>query len=212
MNLSQSEQQALALCGVVECCYLVDEIARTGSCDQDALNAMLGTLFVTNPESALAVYAYPERLADGQRTLLAALGENGQPNAPHPMRYALALMHLQRKLSKRPDMLGKLGDKIKHASHQVEHFGIDHENVIASLGATYQETISTFNMRIKVNGHAQHLQVQHNASKIRALLLAGIRSATLWRQVSGHRWHFLFSKNRLKRSAHALAPLFNPTA
>lgn len=203
--LSQSEEQALALCGLLQCCTLVDELARTGQCDSEEKNAMLGTLFVTNPERAQDVYLKPHLLQSGQKSLLAALGDQQESITPQPFRYALALMHLQQKLSKRGDLLNKLGERVEHSANQITHFDIGHENVVASLAATYQETISTFNMRIQVAGHARHLQVEHNAAKIRALLLAGIRSATLWRQVGGHRWHFLFSKGRIKNAAKALS-------
>lgn len=207
--LDKNQQQALALCGVFECCYLVDQIAREGQCDLAAQQAMLETLFVTNPQATEEIYAKPHLLKDGQKQLISAVnGENIQSSA-QILRYALALMHLQQKLSKRNDMLSRLGQKIEKNQQQVSHFGIDHENVIAGLANTYQETISTFNMRIQVGGHARFLQIEHNAARIRALLLAGIRSATLWRQLGGHRWHFLFSKTRIRKSAEALSPWIN---
>lgn len=202
--LDKNQQQALALCGVFECCYLVDQIAREGQCDLEAQTAMLKTLFVTDPERIEEVYANPRFLRDGQKQLISAVrGDNIQASA-QVLRYALALMHLQQKLSKRNDMLSRLGQKIEQNQNQVTHFGIDHENVIAGLASTYQDTISTFNMRIQVGGHARYLQIEHNAARIRALLLAGIRSATLWRQLGGHRWNFLLSKTRIRKSAESL--------
>jgi high frequency lysogenization protein len=61
-----------------------------------------------------------------------------------------------------------------------------------------------------VSGHPEHLAPAHpgarrhalpaatsNASKIRALLLAGIRAARLWRQLGGHRWQLVFSRRKL---------------
>lgn len=43
----------------------------------------------------------------------------------------------------------------------------------------------------------RHLQDSRNADKVRALLLAGIRSAMLWRQLGGRRWQLLFSRRKL---------------
>ena len=40
-------------------------------------------------------------------------------------------------------------------------------------------------------------QQSDNAAKIRALLLSGIRSARLWRQLGGHRWQLIFSRRKL---------------
>jgi len=204
MLLNQAEQQALALSGAFECCYLVDQIAQTGQCDNAAAENMLNSLFVTNPESTQAVYTSPSLLKDGKSCLLASLGSDELANTQQILRYGLALMHLQKKLAAQPNMLETLSKKLDSTQHQIQHFGLMHENVIASLAATYQETISTFKVKIQVAGHARHLQVAHNAAKIRALLLAGIRSTMLWRQVGGHRWHFLFTKTRLRQAAAGL--------
>ena len=87
---------------------------------------------------------------------------------------------------------------------QAEHFGIGHENVISSCGALYQDTISTFKQRIQVQGDSRFLQQPANASKIRGLLLAGIRSARLWRQLGGHRWQLVFSRRKLLRELYPM--------
>ncbi|MCY1460592.1 High frequency lysogenization protein HflD [compost metagenome] len=69
--------------------------------------------------------------------------------------------------------------------------------MIAACGALYQDTLSTLRQRIQVHGDMRQLQQPSNASKIRALLLAGIRSARLWRQLGGHRWQLVFSRRKL---------------
>lgn len=48
------------------------------------------------------------------------------------------------------------------------------------------------------------LQQPNNAAKIRALLLAGIRSARLWRQLGGHRWQLVFSRSKLLKELYEL--------
>jgi high frequency lysogenization protein len=45
-----------------------------------------------------------------------------------------------------------------------------------------------------VTGNPTYLQNTATADKVRALLLAGIRAAILWRQVGGQRWHLLFKR------------------
>ena len=50
----------------------------------------------------------------------------------------------------------------------------------------------------------QFLQNPRNAERIRALLLAGIRSATLWRQLGGNRWQLFFSRRKILKDAYAL--------
>ncbi|MCY1174659.1 High frequency lysogenization protein HflD [compost metagenome] len=123
-----------------------------------------------------------------------------------PLRYALSLIGLERQLNKRDDMLDLLGSRLDQIEQQVQHFGLVHENVIASCAALYQDTLSTFRQRIQVHGDMRHLQINSNAARIRALLLAGIRSARLWRQLGGNRWQLVFSRRKL---LNELRPLLN---
>ncbi|MEE3157932.1 MAG: DUF489 family protein, partial [Pseudomonadota bacterium] len=111
---------------------------------------------------------------------------------------------LQRQLAKRDDMLQVLGQRIAQAEHQVEHFGLLHDNVMASLGSTYQDTISTLRLRIQVHGDMRYLQQPEVANRVRTLLLAGIRSATLWRQLGGHRWQLLLQRRKLLDATRAV--------
>jgi high frequency lysogenization protein len=47
-----------------------------------------------------------------------------------------------------------------------------------------------------VSGEPVYLQNRDNVNKIRALLLSGIRAATLWRQTGGKRRQLLFFRSR----------------
>ena len=76
--------------------------------------------------------------------------------------------------------------------------------MIANCASLYQDTISTFRQRIQVQGDMRHLQQPNNAAKIRALLLTGIRSARLWRQLGGHRWQMVFSRSKLLKELYPL--------
>ena len=114
------------------------------------------------------------------------------------------MIGLERQLDKRGDMLQVVGSRLDQIQAQADHFGVTHENVIASFGGLYQDTLSTFRQRIQVQGDMRHLQQTDNASKIRALLLSGIRSERLWRQLGGHRWQMVFSRRKM---LDALYPL-----
>jgi high frequency lysogenization protein len=52
-----------------------------------------------------------------------------------------------------------------------------------------------------VRGEPVYLQNPDNQNRIRALLLAGVRAAWLWRQVGGSRWKILFARKRLLAAA-----------
>lgn len=199
------KEQLVALGAVFEAATLVDRIARTGQVSNVALGCMLGSLLVREEKPALEIYGGDDlNLRDGYRALVGALERDTSSLQREPLRYALAMIGLERQLDKRSDLLQVIGSRLNQIQQQVDHFGLTHENVIASFGGLYQDTLSTFRQRIQVQGDMRHLQQSDNAAKIRALLLAGIRSARLWRQLGGHRWQMVFSRRKL---LDALYPL-----
>ena len=177
---------------------LVDKIAKTGQVSEAPLGCMLGSLLVRDPKNTLDVYGGDDiNLRDGYKALISALEREPSSLQREPLRYALSLLTLERQLNKREDMLQLIGSRLDQIQQQTQHFGVVHDNVIASCGSLYQDTLSTFRQRIQVHGDMRHLQQPSNAAKIRALLLTGIRSARLWRQLGGHRWQLLFSRRKL---------------
>ncbi|MCP8465864.1 high frequency lysogenization protein HflD [Pseudomonas sp. ZM23] len=196
--MSDLHDQIIALSGVFESAALVDRLARTGQIPEAPLSCMLGSLLVRDPKTTLDVYGGDTaNLREGFRALLSALERDPNSLQREPLRYALALIGLERQLDKRNDMLDIMGTRLDQIQQQVQHFGLVHENVIASCASLYQDTLSTFRQRIQVHGDMRHLQINANAARIRALLLAGIRSARLWRQLGGNRWQMLFSRRKM---------------
>ena len=196
--MSAIQEQLIALGAVFEAAVLADKVARTGQVSEASMACMLGSLLVRDPQSTLEVYGGDDlNLRDGYRALIGTLERNPSALQREPLRYALALVGLERQLNKRGDLLELMGTRLDQIQQQVGHFGLVHDNVIASCGGLYQDTISTFRQRIQVHGDMRYLQQPDNAAKIRALLLAGIRSARLWRQLGGHRWQLLFSRRKL---------------
>ena len=196
--MNREQERLIALAAVFEAAALVERLAKTGQVQEGPPACLLGSLLVRNPKDTLEVYGGDHlNLRDGLRALAGALERNPQSLPRESLRYALALLSLQRQLDKRGDMLQVIGNRLQQIDSQVQMFGVTHDNVIAACAALYQDTISTFRQRIQVHGEMQHLQNSRNAEKIRALLLAGIRSAMLWRQLGGHRWQLLFSRRKL---------------
>lgn len=203
--MSPTQEQLVALGAVFESAVLVDRLARTGQVGEPALGCMLGSLLVRNPQNTLDVYGGDDlNLHDGYRALISSLERDPAALQREPLRYALALLGLERQLAKRDDLLQIMGSRLDQIQQQTEHFGLVHDNVIASCGSLYQDTISTFRQRIQVQGDMRYLQQASNASRIRALLLAGIRSARLWRQLGGHRWQLVFSRGKLLKELYPL--------
>ena len=203
--MNQTQEQLVALGAVFEAAALVDRIAKTGQISEPPLGCMLGSLLVRTPKSTLDVYGGDDlNLRDGYKALASALEREPSSLQREPLRYALALLTLERQLAKRDDMLNAIGTRLDQIQQQVQHFGLVHDNVIAACAGLYQDTLSTFRQRIQVHGDMRHLQQPSNAAKIRALLLTGIRAARLWRQLGGTRWQLLFNRRKLLRELYPL--------
>jgi high frequency lysogenization protein len=199
------QEQLVALGGVFQAAVLVDKIAKTGQVSEAALGCMLGSLLVMDPKDTLDVYGGDDlNLREGYRSLVSALERDPTSLQREPLRYALSMLGLERQLAKRDDLLEVIGKRLPQIKSQVEHFGLVHDNVIAASGALYQDTLSTMRQRIQVHGDMRNLQQPNNASKIRALLLAGIRSARLWRQLGGHRWQLVISRRKLLKELYPM--------
>jgi high frequency lysogenization protein len=203
--MSPTQEQLIALGAVFEAAFLVDKIAKSGQINEAALGCMLGSLLIRDPQNTLEVFGGDDlNLRDGYRALVSALERDPAALQREPLRYALALLGLERKLAKRDDLLQVIGSRLDQIQLQVQHFGLVHDNVIAASGSLYQDTLSTFPQRIQVQGDVRHLQQPSNASKIRAILLAGIRAARLWRQLGGHRWQLVFCRRKLLNELYPL--------
>ncbi|WP_459477184.1 high frequency lysogenization protein HflD [Pseudomonas sp. No.117] len=203
--MNRTQEQLIALGGVFQAAVLVDQLARTGQVAEEPLACLLGSLLVRDPGSTLEVYGgHVAPLREGLGALSSTLERNPNSLQREPLRYALAMTALERKLEKRGDLLDLIGRRLTQIQSQVEHFGVAHENVIAACGGLYEDTLSTFKQRIQVHGEMRYLQQSATASRVRALLLAGIRSARLWRQLGGHRWQLVLNRRKLLDNLYPL--------
>jgi high frequency lysogenization protein len=186
----------LALAGITQAAMLVEQMAKTGYVQPEAYQCAIESLLDLNPSTTLAVYGGKEQnLRLGLETLRDML--QGQHKHQDVMRYCLGALHLQKKLANDKSMLKLLGNRLEQVAQQAQHFSSTHENVIGNLGDIYSATISTFSFRIQVMGEQSYLSQPRIAHQIRALLLAAIRSTTLWRQLGGNRWQLLLQRKAI---------------
>ncbi len=197
MPLNTITNQTIALAGIAQAAALVQQLATTGTADSSALEASIASLFMSDEHGVANVYGGLSGLKLGLVQLNDQMTSLKISN-PEQARYAASLVFLENQLSKQPDMLKTIFTGIDRAQAQSEHFGQLHENVLANLGDIYQTTISTLQPRIMVNGEQEYLSKPDVVNKIRACLLAGIRSAILWRNCGGTRWKFLFSRKKIQ--------------
>ncbi len=198
---STDRDRTIALAGLFQAAGLVRDIARDGQFDYPAFEASVGSIFKIDADNSEDVYGGLDRIRPG---LLLLERQLRQPQNPEPTRYVLLLMVLERKLFRQSRLLDALQAGIKDTRDKLNHFPATHENIIARLADLYASTISTLKPRVMVNGDYRHLSQTDNANRIRALLMAGIRAAVLWRQSGGGRLTLLFGRKRLLATAQQL--------
>jgi high frequency lysogenization protein len=93
--------------------------------------------------------------------------------------------------------MGKLADRMSQIQRQQAHMDLFEHQMLSNLASIYSDLISPIGAKIQVAGNPALLQKNDNQNKVRALLLAGVRAAVLWRQLGGKRRHILFKRQAI---------------
>jgi len=195
------EDRTLALAGIYQSVILVKDIARKGSVSDAHLSTLLETLFRFDANNVIDVYGDASTVKKGLQILIDQLSGKKDSADMEITRYAIQLLSLEKALKKSPNVMQQLSEQLEKTQGKMDYFDLSHENIIASLADIYQQYVSPLSTKIMIKGEANFLSQASNANKIRALLLAGIRSAVLWRQCGGSRWQILFSRKSYLNSA-----------
>jgi len=203
-KLNDWHQRTLALGGVCLAAVCAQQLARRGEIvPNDHFQVLVNSLLNLDPSSTLDVYGDIENLKPALRLLLGQLNGKGAKDVEQT-RYVVGMLALERKLSKNNAALAKLGATLKQIKRQREEFEFEENVIIENLGKLYMDVISPLGPRIQISGKPEHLKQTTVQYQIRSMLLAGIRSAVLWRQLGGKRRHIIFSRGNLVRAIEDL--------
>ena len=193
----------IGLAGIFQAAHLVQRLARTGLADQQPLEASLYSLFQTHPESTAAVFNGARGIISGLRQLVSFMeGEQGRDL--ELARYVISLMALEAKVKRHPETLSAIAEQLENIRPLLGEHALLDDAVTEPLAAIYTQAISPIPPRIMVKGEPRILQDPRIVQRIRATLLAGIRSAILWRQMGGTRWKLLWHRHAILEQAREL--------
>ncbi len=193
-NTSMSTR-VLALAGLVQALAQVRRVADTGQANAAILATAMDSVFRIDAPSPTAVYGDIEAVRPGL-TLLRDYFGNSQRDEQLP-RLVLAVMQLERRFVREGDMGQRVQAGIRAQAGNAERLGTAHPDVLAALGALYAETLSHLRPRVLVQGNPHYLGQATVVSEVRAILLAAVRSAVLWRQCGGSLWDFMLRRRDL---------------
>lgn len=196
------ESRVIALAGVLQACRLVRDVATQGRADAAATQTSLASVFRFDADSAADVFGGVGGLRFGLETLLDQFENDKRDLALTQL--VLGVLRLERRLARRPAMLRELRGGIEAIQRQVDHLGVAHASVQARLAELYVATLSQLRPRVVVHGNPLQLADAQKVEQIRALLLAGVRAAVLWRQVGGSQLRLLVHRREYAMLARGL--------
>jgi high frequency lysogenization protein len=215
-ELSNWEQQTLALSAVVHAAQLVRDMAYSGEASAVELEASVNPLLVLSAPDMGGIYTNLAGMRRGLHGLEALFGNQRSQEHAEVVRYTLGMLVLRNKLMKNNRMQETLHRRLQHIDPLIggDEMTLEdssdtgfstQERSFQQLAKLYQDTISTLSYRVQVQGKVDFLKDEKVANRIRALLLAGIRSAVLWYQLEGRRWRLVLYRRRIQHTAATLA-------
>ncbi|WP_411831859.1 high frequency lysogenization protein HflD [Pseudoxanthomonas mexicana] len=190
--INRFSERVLALAGLAQALQQVRRIAETGQSDPAVVQASLDSVFRIDADSPLAVYGRVADVSAGLRLLRGYLANEARDEALPKL--ALSVLQLERRFVREDNTVDAVGNGIGELSAQARALGATHPEVLAALGGLYADTISHLRPRVMVQGNPHYLAQPGVVAEIRAILLAAVRSAVLWRQLGGSYWDFLLSR------------------
>jgi high frequency lysogenization protein len=187
--------RVLALAGMVQSLKLVRQIAETGHADTGSQRIVLDSVFRIDADSVDAVYGGSSQLRHGLLTMRDHLVDrSGDELLP---KLGMSILQIERRFVGDEGMTGQVIDGLRRLDATAQRQGSIHPDVIGRLGQLYADTISHLRPKVIVQGNPHYLQQPEVVAEIRALLLAALRSAVLWRQVGGSYWDFVFRRRAM---------------
>jgi high frequency lysogenization protein len=197
------EGRVIALAGLFQALALVRAIALRGGCDALAMRQSLASVFRIDADSPAGVYGGIGNLRLGLETLIAQLDERGKRDVALTG-MAVSVLRLERSLAAKPDMLRTLREQIQGMAGLAAQAEAGQVDLAAQLAHVYTESLSRLKPRIMVEGHPQFLNQSTQVNQIRALLLAAVRAAVLWRQLDGSQLRLVFRRRQYAMLARGL--------
>jgi high frequency lysogenization protein len=199
--MAELSERTLALAGLAQALAQVRRIADTGQANASVLQTALDSVFRIDASSPSAVYGGIAQLRPG--LMLAQDYFSSRVKDEHLPRLGLAVLQLERRFVQDDAMTEKVLSGIRAQADNAQRLGSAHPDVIAALGTLYADTLSHLRPRVLVQGNPHYLGQPGVVAEVRAVLLAAVRSAVLWRQLGGSYWDFVLRKRAMVDSIDA---------
>lgn len=196
------EARVIALAGVFQACRLVRDLATRGEAESGAAESSLASIFRIDADTASDVFGGLTGVRSGLEQLITELDEG--PRDLALTQIVLNVLRVARRLEREPRVRARLRDGIEAIAPDAQSRGLLHTSLQARLAELYCDTLSHLRPRVVVHGNPAHLGNPRDVERIRALLLAAVRAAVLWRQVGGSQFRLLLRRREYAMMARGL--------
>ena len=192
------DDRVLALAGLAQALRQVRRIAETGQADAAVLVTSLDSVFRIDAATPEDVYGGAREVRPGLLLLRDYLSNQGSDTQLPKL--ALAVTQLERRFSA-DDAVGEaVHEGILAIKPRAEQLGSSHPEVLSALGSLYADTVSHLRPKVMVQGNPHYLGQADIVAEIRAILLAALRSAVLWRQMGGSAWDIFLRRRAMQQA------------
>lgn len=193
--------RVLALAGLLQALAQVRRVADTGEANEHVLEVCIESLFRFDAPTTAAVYGGIENVRPGLLMLRDYLeGRLGDDVVP---KLAMSVLQLERRFVRDAEMVDRVRRGLEGQLPALERDGPAHPDLLLSLGNLYAQTLSLVRPRVLVQGNPHYLGQAGVVAEVRALLLAAVRSAVLWRQRGGTLWDFALQRRAMAAAVEA---------
>lgn len=190
------DDRVLALAGIAQALQQVRRTAETGHSEAAIVRTAMDSVIRIDAPTPAAVYGSVRQVEPGLRLLRDYFRNQGKDQLLP--RLALSVMQLERRFVNEGATVDKVQAGIGRVAARLADLGqSDHPEMVSAMAQLYKDSISQLKPKIMVQGNPHYLNQATVVAEIRALLLAAVRSAVLWRQLGGNYWDFLFSRKAM---------------
>lgn len=193
--------QTIALSAICQSAQIIQQLAKGQDYDKANFATLISGIMITSPQTVFDVYPEMEDVTNGCDLLIHQLSGQTTTKDVEVTRYIAGIMALSKRLLRSSSALERLSVSLDNIERRLEHFELTSPSVVQNFADTYREVISPLGQKIQVVGNPEILKHPDVQNKVRALLLAGVRAAVLWRQLGGQRRQFIFNRQRILQDA-----------
>ncbi len=197
-------ERALAIAGVLQAAQLVHESAHGGEPQENLFRGSVHSLFIFQPRDAVEVYGGLQGVMGGLECMT-EIHNHGPGRRPDELRYGFEMVRVERHLNRYEEMLPVLRKRLETIREREDFAEQSLTALCSDVNLVYLDTLSKLEHRIHLQGSKHYLGDAQVQARIRTLLMAGVRSVMLWRQLGGNILNLFLQRQKILQAAAHLA-------